>query len=366
MKYSVTRGLSAFLLLCYSQCTKITFQLLSREVIVSHKGTPEVSLTMYGGLHYFGQQHIIYAIPALTCLLTLIMLPLIYLFFIPVLLQLLSMCGLGEHPLVGLVLKMFCQPRLMPLLDTFQSCFTPKLRFFAGLYFTYRVAIYGVTTFSRNEARFYATTELILLVMLGFHAIAQPYKERRNNLVDGLLFLNLAIINGLNIAQSASSALNYRPTKTGFSLLILSSQLILIYLPVITVVFRLLILVIWSRCTKQYALQESHEEIDAGRGLFQVLKTVLKISMISVRRKALETHIKHLCACVTCLLLIIVYMAHCIKTTDLLLGVDPKKQLFSRFPCLCNYSSLHTRMMKHLTFVLRPYNYERRKSQSKV
>ena len=194
----VMKGLAAFLVLCYSQCTKTTFQILSREVIVSNEGAPDIPVTAYGGLHYFHSDHLIYAIPALICLLTVIFLPVLYLLIIPLTLQLLSMCGLSEHAIVNTLLKVLYQPKLMPLIDIFQSSFKPKFRFFAGTYFLYRIVIFAVLTFSVDEADFYASLEIAFLAMLGVHAIAQPYKQKRNNLVDGMLFLNLALITGLN------------------------------------------------------------------------------------------------------------------------------------------------------------------------
>ena len=48
---SVTQGLSAFLILCYSQCTKTTFQILSMQMLLSNEGSPEIPVTQYGGLY---------------------------------------------------------------------------------------------------------------------------------------------------------------------------------------------------------------------------------------------------------------------------------------------------------------------------
>lgn len=233
IKHAVTKGLSAFLVLCYSQCTKITFQILSREVIISNEGSPDIPVTEYGGLRYFHSEHLLYAVPALICSLTLVSLPVLYLLIIPLMLQLLSICGLSEHAVVNTLLRILCQPRLMPLIDMFQSCFKPKLRFFAGAYFAYRIAIFAVLTFSKDEAQFYAVSELIFLAILGLHAIAQPYKEKRNNVVDGMLFLNLAVINGLNITVMNNSSNG--PSITTF---IIAAQLLLVTSPLIIIICR--------------------------------------------------------------------------------------------------------------------------------
>ena len=253
---SVASGLSAFLILCYSQCTKISFQILTRETIISDE--TEISVTQYGGLPYFGAKHLVYAIPALTCLLTLISLPVLYLLAVPLVLRISSMCELSEHKVVSIFLTIFCQHKLMPLLDAFQSCFKPELRFFAGVYFAYRIAIFAVLTFSKNETELHAVTELVFLLILGFHSIAQPYKEKNINMIDSFLFLNLAIINGLNILVTVSSA-NYYNRNTGLLLGLISVQLLLVLLPLIGIATALCVL----RFRKsKHALQEaSYEEI---------------------------------------------------------------------------------------------------------
>ena len=40
--------------------------------------------------------------------------------------------------------------KFMPFLDSFQACFKDKYRFFAGLYFTYRIAI-ALFSFQRDS-----------------------------------------------------------------------------------------------------------------------------------------------------------------------------------------------------------------------
>lgn len=233
--HSVTKGLSVCLILCYSQCTKITFQILSREMIVSNEGSPEIPMTVHGGLPYFGSHHLKYALPALVCLLTLVFLPLVYLFLTPLLLRVLMICDLSEHTVVRVTLKILCHQRLMPLFDVFQSCFKPKLSFFAGIYFVYRAAIFAAVTFSKNETQFYTVTECIFLVMLGLHAITQPYKLRKHNVIDGMLLLNLAAINSVSIIISISSVMNYQHLNT---IIAISIQLILVMSPMIVVICR--------------------------------------------------------------------------------------------------------------------------------
>ena len=158
------------------------------------------------------------------------------------------------------VLKLICQQKLMPILDAFQSCFKNETRFFAGMYFLYRTAILAAVTFSRNEIQLYGTVELIFLMILGIHAIVQPYKQERHNMIDATLFLNLAIINGLNIFINVASETNleYNRSTGVFSIIISVIQLVLVYFPVVAIIFKILFNFITRR------LSSNSESIDSS------------------------------------------------------------------------------------------------------
>ena len=89
--------------------------------------------------------------------------------------------------------------KLKPVLDSFQACFKDKLRFFAGLYFVYRVTVLAVYAFSKTAIHFYITVEVLLILMLGLHALAHPYEKKKHNIFDALVFINLALINAFTI-----------------------------------------------------------------------------------------------------------------------------------------------------------------------
>ena len=262
IQHPVVKGLSAFLILSYSQCTKITFQILSREVITSNEGSSAIPVTAYGGLRYFHSDHLVYAVPALICLLTVVFLPVLYLLIIPLLLQLLSMCGLSEHIVINKLLIVLHQPKLIPLIDIFQSSFKPKFRFFAGVYFAYRIVIFAVLTFSESEAQFYAVSELVFLAMLGLHAIAHPYKHKKNNVVDGLLFLNLAIINGLNISVNTSSNVLYSEGSPSLPIFVTFVQLLLVTSPLVIIVCGHLIAAAMEKYNRQRVRDNDYEDLE--------------------------------------------------------------------------------------------------------
>ena len=197
---SYIHGITAFLVLCYAQCTRVTFFILTWANLSGNSNAQpqKVAVTYYGGLHYFGKSHIPYALPALLCLCSVISLPPLLLISYPLILQLLGRCGLSEHRVVVVLLRLSQIHRLVPILDSFQANFKDNMRYFAGLYFLYRIALLAVYSFWRSSTVFYALSEFLLVSFLGIHALAQPYTSHKHNIMDGLLFLNLAVINGLS------------------------------------------------------------------------------------------------------------------------------------------------------------------------
>lgn len=217
-------GLSAFFILCYSQCAQITFHILTYFCLYSiDLKCEEKVVNGIGSMNYFQGDHIKYALFAIFVLIAMIIIPPFLLLIYPLLFKLLGFCKVSESKLAGILWRM------MPiqLLDTFQSSFKDNLRFFAGLYFLYRAIILAVYAYSPTLLLFYSIVQLQLIMILVLHSIFQPYKEKRHNIIDSLLFANLAIINGItlyNFAEREKDAVKRIVVMT-------SIQTVLILLP---------------------------------------------------------------------------------------------------------------------------------------
>ena len=164
-KTSVVHGLSAFLVICYAQCTKISFQILWFVHPIGYNDTlADHQYSYYGGLPYFQGKHLVYAVPALVSVLFVTVIPPLVLLLYPLSLHLLSLCGLSEHWLVNKTLRLTGIHKLMPFIDCFQSCYKDKLRFFAGLYFAYRVVFLLVQNKSHGNIETSIFSGLALVV----------------------------------------------------------------------------------------------------------------------------------------------------------------------------------------------------------
>ena len=185
-------GLTAFFVLCYAQSVRTTFHILNFTCIYSEGFVcKRYVVNRMGSMPYFEAEHIKYAVVALFVLVFIVLIPPILLIAYPLVFKLLGRCGLSESKLVNALW------RLMPIqfLDAFQSSFKDQYRFFAGLHFLYRMVILGTNMLRQSWLQFYSIVQLQLIIALTVHALFQPHKLKRHNVIDTLLTANLACIN---------------------------------------------------------------------------------------------------------------------------------------------------------------------------
>ena len=201
VKSSIIHGISAFLILCYSQCIRISLNLLDSFSLYVRNGsniTTSRRVWLNGDVEFFGNKHLPYALPALFCLLTIGIIPPILLLAYPLFNKCLAAVGLEESKLVIFVSQKIRISSLKPLLDSFQGCFKDNLRFFAGLYFLYRwiaqiISVAPSTGFSRYDI----SVNTLLTVILALHSLCQPYAYKGHNMIDTLLFSDLILITAI-------------------------------------------------------------------------------------------------------------------------------------------------------------------------
>ena len=238
VKNSVIHGLSAFLVMCYTQCTLVSLRILTRIYLEGLK-TRQAVVFYSGDINYFSKQHIMYAIPALICLATVVAIPPTLLLLYPAAWRILAVCHINnETKYIGRVLTMI--ERFKPILDSFQSCFKDDFRFFAGLYFIYRMSA-QVTYVAISLTHFYTAVEIQVVIMLMLHASVQPYEKRWHNIVDAFLLADLAAINALTMfIYSLATGGKVRACDNGITIAAYI-QLILIFLPLVYIAVYILI-----------------------------------------------------------------------------------------------------------------------------
>ena len=254
-RYSVVNGISAFFILCYAQCVNTCYKVLVSTCIFDKDHNCLKYVILHGGnMEPFKGEHLKYALVAMIFLLCIVSLPPVLLIFYPLFFRLLGLCHLSESQFATRLWRMMP----LQLLDSVQNPFRDNCRFFAGLYFLYRVLIPLLDLTVGNLVEYYAGVELILLVIIAMHAAFQPYKSKVRNIVDLLLFFNLALLNGFvtYMYVSLTGKANLQKTITVMTIL----QIVQYLLPLLGfVVYLLARLHIRLRRKKGYSvLQMSH------------------------------------------------------------------------------------------------------------
>lgn len=227
---SVIHSISALLVMCYAQCTNISFHILAKTTLKGAGGEAKHDVTLFGGIHYFQKDHLVYALAACFCLSTLVSLPPLLLLVYPGYATIFSICKLNETRPLRIVSQMFI--KLKPFLDSFQGCYRDKLRFYSGFYFVSRVAILAVNAFVSSILETVIFIEILLLLLLGAYTICHPFQKAKDNINNGLILLNMALIGCLTILAYSQ---NMYADRTHIVTTALAIRLVLLYLPIVCV-----------------------------------------------------------------------------------------------------------------------------------
>ena len=138
---STIHCISAFLIISYAQCAKVSFQILTRvnllgEGLATHKEVVFLS----GETQFLSRDHLPYAVLAIFCLLTICTIPPALLIAYPAVNKVLALCmenSTNRREAEGMEASDYqprarcCQVgRLKPLIDSFQGCYKDHFRFF--------------------------------------------------------------------------------------------------------------------------------------------------------------------------------------------------------------------------------------------
>ena len=189
---SIVDGLSAFLVLCYFQCAIVTSSILTPSILHGFNMHYMYVAMFDGEMEYLKGEHLWFAMPAFLCLAFILIPPPTILILEPILTKLFSLncfTGCQVSWLYGRL-----RLKLMPFLDSFQACFKDSHRYFAGLYFLYRLIIPLLSIFVQTPEHYYGITACLFMVILLLHIFLQPHKQKWHNLLELSLFINIMFL----------------------------------------------------------------------------------------------------------------------------------------------------------------------------
>ena len=278
VKTSIIHGLVAFLVICYTQSTEVSLSILTPGHIhwIGSANDHKRSTVVYyeGDMSFMHTQHLKYAIPAIFFLITFTIIPPLLLVVYPLCYKLFALLKLEETSFSHFLCMVVPLEKLKPLFDSFQGSFKDKYRFFAGLFFVYRLSALMLYAVTDSLTLFYTLLEIQLIVTLTLHAVVKPYKLHSHNMVDIILLGLLALINAMtmyNYQKAYRSRRNFQLEINSVT----SCQVFLAFLPLICFVIYDMKKVI-EKGRYYYNVLMKKENEPANRGLMDTL-TMLDI-----------------------------------------------------------------------------------------
>ena len=237
IKDAVLPAFASFVLLSYTKfCLISSYLTVPQSLYNSHGHSAGTDRVFYAGQYSTtdGKYLLYYKTPAILVFLTIVTIPPLLLFKYPLMIF---------EKIVGKIhflKKYYPKASIHVLLDTFQGCYKDRYRWFAGLYFLFRLVININYTFA-NLYEQYLFQGIFCIAMALLVAYLKPYRNKFHvfNYVDSLVFLNLAIINQITFYTFAFTRQGRDPPAGAFAV-----QYILVFLPLVYmsvyVVWRLL------------------------------------------------------------------------------------------------------------------------------
>ena len=261
---SVIHSMSAVLVMCYAQCTNISFQILAKATLRGAGSEPKHTVTLFGGISYFSPGHLAYALAACFCLSTIVAIPPFLLLVYPNYLTFLSLFKFNEpRPIQRFFIK------LKPFFDCFQGCYRDKLRFFSALYFLGRVAILAINAFVTSTSQSILTMIIILLLLLTLYSVCQPFHCSADNTNNVLILVNLTLIGLFTTLAYSQDGYEEQKNVVLFSLAV---RLVLLHLPIVcTVAYVVKKIVSSMRRGRETETNEMEENITTNESTHQVI-----------------------------------------------------------------------------------------------
>lgn len=254
---SLLPAFAAFLLLSYTKFSLTSAYIMNQQFVMDEYGNRMSPARVYYSGHFtmYDKKYFIqYFIPAVVFFVVFSIIPPLFLLQYPIIFF--EWC-LAK---VNCLWRFYPSTKVHVLLDTFQGCFKIKYRFFAGLYFVFRLVINFSVMMNNSWLQQYIVQQAACVIMVMLLAIFQPYNKENNifNRIDAFMFTNLAVINVVSLYLYEYSQNN--PQSNTLPLSAFVFQYILVYLPLIYII----IYILWERTRpchkawKRYAKEKSH------------------------------------------------------------------------------------------------------------
>lgn len=250
---SIVDAFATCILLSYNKFMYVSFLLLSHSDVYIQSGRGKKVLNFDPSITFLSREHIPYFALSIVVIL-------IFGIFPPILLTFYQF-RFCTSCLERLRLR---RPGLEQFIEAFQGCYKDKTngtadrRFFAGLYFVFRVVMLLVTSQSKDVISLLQAKAVAYIIFLLVCAITQPYKKAFYTFIDCLFFALLAII---AIFQLYTYVLLKQDEKMSRDFLLYYFGLYIPLLYMTCYVARWLILCYKNRDSDRYVIQHNNDSL---------------------------------------------------------------------------------------------------------
>ena len=203
----VIHGIATCFVITYCKLTFISLFILAPATInvphnVNDSNGVSSRVWYYGHWKYFEPPHLYYALVALVFLFVFVILPPIFLMSYPAFPRLVRKCNKHWGDNIERFYRKIGGEYIFHLLSIFQNHYKDNCRFFAGMWFVYRLALDANNAFNQNIWSLFTVQIVLGVLFLLIHAIVQPYKENKYNIIDCCFFALIAFLSA--VASQAS------------------------------------------------------------------------------------------------------------------------------------------------------------------
>ena len=219
---------AAFLLLSYTKFSLTSSYIIGTQPLIDENGIEKEPFRVYyaGYLTSDDPGYVYpYLIPSSVVFAIFVCITPLLLLFYP--LQAFEWC----LSLVAFLWRWYPADKIHVFLDAFQGCYRNNMRFFAGLYFLFRLAINAIYLATNSWLQQFVAQQIACVMMVTLVAVCRPYNKENwlFNYVDVLIFADLAMVNALSLYLYTTTAQsNLTPSLSAFVF-----QYILVFLPLI-------------------------------------------------------------------------------------------------------------------------------------
>ena len=228
LRQSVTGGIAAFIVISYTKFCSVSLYMLTPIPLYRADGSTVDTVFYYNGNISYNAEGIVYFLIALTVLATFVAIP-------PLLLIYPSALRLIERLTKKQLGRLYPSAKLQIFLDEFHGCFKDGTtgdgadsRWFAGLYFMLRIAMYIVYSYTPMWGIHFVTQLMVFILGAVLLVLFRPYRKDWINTLDILMFLLLSAITALS---QFSILLTWLDLVEGNLVYVFVVQYVLIFLP---------------------------------------------------------------------------------------------------------------------------------------